>query len=221
MKQKQFNTKIIEFIIEDENEFILFFDKNIPLLKNSIINLRGNVTDKIRNYILLKNIVYIESENNNIYKKQSINEQNIIIEEKFNEKEELKEELREELKEEFKNNIKEELEQKVNDVLKNSKQETFVVLNKTIRGGEEIVLKSDAVIFGRINNGASISSNDNLFVFGKIDGELFCNGQYLIIGQLGENSSLFFHNKHIKVNNNFKYSKISKSKNDELIIEEL
>lgn len=66
-----------------------------------------------------------------------------------------------------------------------------LVLHRTIRSGEEIITKGDVTIFGRINSGAHIQSGGNVQIFGEIGGNVFCDGEYMILGQVGEGNVLF------------------------------
>lgn len=66
-----------------------------------------------------------------------------------------------------------------------------LVLHRTIRSGEEIITQGDVTIFGRINSGAHIQSGGNVQIFGEIGGNVFCDGEYMILGQVGEGNVLF------------------------------
>lgn len=66
-----------------------------------------------------------------------------------------------------------------------------LVLHRTIRSGEEIIAKGDLTIFGRINSGAHIQSEGNIQIFGEISGNVFCNGDYMILGKVCEGNVLF------------------------------
>jgi septum site-determining protein MinC len=56
-----------------------------------------------------------------------------------------------------------------------------IILYRNIRSGENISFDNDAVIFGRINSGARVISDNNIEIFGDIDGNIECNGDYLIL----------------------------------------
>jgi len=50
--------KVFEVDLEDENEFIAFFDKNYIFFRNHLIAINGNVSEKVKNYLKEKTLTY-------------------------------------------------------------------------------------------------------------------------------------------------------------------
>lgn len=74
---------------------------------------------------------------------------------------------------------------------KEHSRSSTLCLRRTIRSGEEIVASGDVTIFGRINSGAIIRAEGNVQVFGEIHGAIECEGEYMILGKIGQGSVLF------------------------------
>jgi len=64
-------------------------------------------------------------------------------------------------------------------------------LFKTIRSGETIEFDGDLLIVGNINDGATITSEGTLTIFGIIEGDISCNGSYLILSACNRGKVLF------------------------------
>jgi len=56
---KQYSVKVFEVTLEDESEFIAFFDKNYVMFTNHLISIYGEVSPKIETYLQEKNLKYI------------------------------------------------------------------------------------------------------------------------------------------------------------------
>lgn len=52
------------------------------------------------------------------------------------------------------------------------------VFDRPIRSGEEIVETVPIVIFGRVNSGAKVFSEESISIYGMIDGLVQCDGEY-------------------------------------------
>ena len=60
-----------------------------------------------------------------------------------------------------------------------------------IRSGVEIDTNSNIMIFNRVNSGAKIRTNKSVFIFGKCDGDVRCEGEYMILSQIANGKILF------------------------------
>lgn len=65
------------------------------------------------------------------------------------------------------------------------------VFTELIRSGKEISGEGDIVVFNRVNSGANIKSSKNVFVFGKCDGNISCNGEYMVLSKIAKGKILF------------------------------
>jgi septum site-determining protein MinC len=62
---------------------------------------------------------------------------------------------------------------------------------RTIRSGETITHKGDLLISGNVNDGATISSEGTMAIFGIVSGDISCNGSYLIVSELHRGKVIF------------------------------
>ena len=62
---------------------------------------------------------------------------------------------------------------------------------KTIRSGETLSFCGDLVIVGNVNDGATITSEGTLSIFGIIEGDISCNGSYLILSACNRGKVIF------------------------------
>lgn len=69
----------------------------------------------------------------------------------------------------------------------NRKKEIF----RTIRSGEMLNYEGDLVVVGNVNDGASINSEGTLAIFGIIEGDISCNGAYLILSTCHRGKVIF------------------------------
>lgn len=73
----------------------------------------------------------------------------------------------------------------------NSAESTIKYFKGLIRSGVEIDTNSNIVIFHRVNSGAKIRTNKSVFIFGKCDGDVRCDGEYMILSQISNGKILF------------------------------
>lgn len=72
-------------------------------------------------------------------------------------------------------------------VEKNANQQIF----RNIRSGESLHCEGDLLIHGNINDGAMITTAGSLTVFGIIQGDINCEGEYLIFSICNRGKILF------------------------------
>ncbi len=65
------------------------------------------------------------------------------------------------------------------------------IITEDIRSGREIHHLGDLVIQGRVKDGASIHTEGTLCVFGIIEGDISCNGAYLMLRRCKRGKVLF------------------------------
>ncbi len=172
MLTKQYSVKVFEVTLEKEDEFISFFNKNYIIFTNHLISINGNVSEEIHNYLKEKNLKYIV--NTDLPKvKTNKNSLNLL----------------QETKEEIKKPV-----EKIQDNLK--------VIDKLVRSGQELKIKGDLLLLSRVNSGGSISIEGNLIVTQIVDGDIRCNGNFMML-QASPKANIVFHevevdNKHLQ-----------------------
>ncbi|MGX2982295.1 hypothetical protein [Helicobacter sp. 23-1045] len=67
----------------------------------------------------------------------------------------------------------------------------FRVFTELLRSGVEIKSEQNLAIFNRVNSGAKISTKKSAFIFGKCEGEVRCDGEYMILSQIANGKILF------------------------------
>lgn len=198
-RQKNFRTFI--FVEGEEQETIAYIDKNFGFLQSLLLIFAYPLND---NYALL--LKYLENKRLKFAQSVNIEDLGLDVKTKNTEDKKSKEE-----------DLKKIESKSVNSEMKNV---ATLVLHRTIRSGEEIVSEGDLTIFGRINSGAHIQSSGNLQIFGAISGNVFCDGEYMILGQVNEGNILFNGEIIDKELLKHPHNKIYR-KNDAIIIEEL
>jgi septum site-determining protein MinC len=79
-----------------------------------------------------------------------------------------------------------------NPLIKKTKNKpSRIIINDTLRSGQEIDEDVDLSIFGRVNSGSKVISSKNIEVFNEIDGTVICNGDYLVIKSINKGSVMY------------------------------
>jgi septum site-determining protein MinC len=91
---------------------------------------------------------------------------------------------------------------------------------RSIRSGESLSHNGDLLISGNINDGASVSSEGNMTIFGIIRGDIKCQGNYLILSSC-HSGRVVFQNDVINENIHGEALKIFYKENSELKVKEL
>jgi len=179
LKQRQFSLKVLEVELDNENEFIEFFDTHGLLFKNHLISINGDISDRIKYYLDEMGLKYI----NNITLPNGKNVKSIDINHQENkvDKKEL-EILEEKLKSQAIDcRIKlQEAQNIINELEKKSNRE-LVVLDDMLRSGKEIDIDGDLLLLNRVNSGATIKTTGNLIITQVVEGAVRCNGSFMML----------------------------------------
>lgn len=65
------------------------------------------------------------------------------------------------------------------------------IISRHIRSGEEIESEGDLIICGNVHNGARIHAEKNLMIFGRCEGRIECEGEYLILMSIYSSQVVF------------------------------
>lgn len=195
VKTRQKNFRAFIFVEGEAQEIIAYIDKNLGLLQSLLLVFTFDLN---HNYAEL--LEYLKQKQLKFVLANSI--ENLGLDTKAQDIEKL----------ESKNVESKKIESKT--------QANTLVLNRTIRSGEEIIAKGDLTIFGRINSGAHIQSGGNLQIFGTISGNVFCDGEYMILGEVSEGNVLFGGEIVDKELLKYPHNKVYR-KNDSIVVEGL
>jgi septum site-determining protein MinC len=169
VKAKQKTLRIFDMTIEQEADFFPYMEKNLILLREYLLMLSGEVTPKIVDYLNQNNICFMQTKDCHVKlsSKQNTPQQAPTREQIST------------------NNPQKSV------IVQESKIIKTLLLQKPVRSGEEIVHDGDVTIFGRVNSAAKVMAEGNVEIYGTIDGLVQCDGDYMIIKDIGKGYVVF------------------------------
>ncbi len=172
MKAKQKTIRIFDIEITNDEEFFAYMDKNLILLKDFFLLLNGHVSEEVTTYLTKHNFCFKAAKDCNIKisSKQSSSENRAIMSQKSEEK------------------YNSSTETKI-QIVKEKVKTLFI--EKPIRSGTEIEHDGDVTVFGRVNSAAKVIAAGNVEIYGIVDGLVQCDGDYMIIQELGKGHIIF------------------------------
>ncbi len=188
MKGNQYSVKVYETTVEDENKFISFFDNNYILFKDRLIVINGELSDRIKDYLISKSLIFV----NNIELPRNKNRQELELEEE-------RIRLEEEREQEF---IKAELNRLSNKLHNNLK-----VLDSMVRSGQELKIDGDLLLLNRVNSGATINITGNLIITQVVEGAIRCDGNFMMLSN-SPKANIIFHG--VQVDNDLLEEKLNR-----------
>ncbi len=150
-------------------------DKNIILLKDYFLLINGALTPKMREYLEDKGTCFKEADSCNLKlsSKSDTSKKSGIIEQEKQEPQEV---------------VKYVEVTSEPEVIEHAKTLLF---EKPVRSGEEVVHDGDVTVFGRVNSAAKVLAEGNVEVYGRIDGLVQCDGEYMIVKEIGNGYVVF------------------------------
>jgi len=190
--------KVYETKIDNEAKFMAFFDANYTLFKDHLIVINGLLSKTIENYLILKELRYM----------------NNVTLPKGRTRKALEEELRlEKIEREVSQQLAEEKVKKLSTQLQNN----LTVLDSMIRSGRELNIEGDLLLLNRVNSGATINTLGNLIVTKVVEGSIRCNGNFMML-TASPKANIVFHG--VEVENSLLENRLNRVelKNNEIII---
>lgn len=202
MRNRQYSLKVFETTIENEKDFIAFFEFHYLLFKDHLILIKGDISDTIRKYLNEKELKFLHNGVLPIGRSRKALEEEYQImnnEDMLNENALLKEQNKAllyknlSLKKEFEALSKEnsvnqkmsnfEVEKAKSEIteLSHKLENSFTVLDTMIRSGRELEVEGDLLLLNRVNSGATIHTTGNLIITHVVEGALRCDGQFMIV----------------------------------------
>lgn len=163
MKTKQYSAKILEVTLDNDEDFISFFDKSYIFFQNCLVIINGKESNTIIEYMHSKNLKFIF----NLVLPTQKKRKNSEVE---NKQEQNVQKPTEKLK--VKSNLK--------------------VLDKLVRSGQEINIDGDLLLLNRVNSGGSIVVNGTLIITQIVDGSIRCDGDFMMM-QASSKANILFH----------------------------
>ena len=167
MKAKQKKIRVFDIVIDSEEKFFSYMDKNLILLKDYLLIISGEITDKIKQFLDDNSLCYVFQNECNL---------KIIEKEKDSKKE---------------NNSSFGKVEVLKQVIHDEKIVPTIVINKPVRSGEVIESDGDIIVFSRINSGAKVVSEGNVFTFDVIDGIVESYGSICFIKNINKGHFIF------------------------------
>ncbi len=198
MQSKQYSVKVYECSVDDEEEFISFFDTNYTLFKDHLILINGEVSSTIRDYLNSKSLIFL----------------NNVTLPKGRTRKALEEELSIERRERDIDKIMAKIEL---EKLSNRLQNNLTVLDEMVRSGRELAVDGDLLLLNRVNSGAVIHTTGNLIVTQLVEGAIRCDGNFMIL-TTSYKANVIFHD--VEVDNKFLADRLCRVelKNKEIVI---
>ncbi|RUM71393.1 MAG: hypothetical protein DSZ07_00495 [Sulfurovum sp.] len=198
MRSNQYSVKVYETTIEDEEEFILFFETNYMLFKDHLILIKGNLSQKIKEYLNSKSLSYLH--NIDLPKGRS------------------RKALEEELEiERSASAVSVQIAEAKLKRLSSRLQNNLTVLDTMIRSGREINIEGDLLLLNRVNSGATLNITGNLIIPNVVEGAVRCSGNFMML-TASPKANIIFHG--VEVDNDLLKNKLNRVelKNNEIII---
>jgi len=198
VRSNQYSVKVYETTIEDEEEFILFFETNYMLFKDHLILIKGNLSQKIKEYLNSKSLSYLH--NIDLPKGRS------------------RKALEEELEiERSASAVSVQIAEAKLKRLSSRLQNNLTVLDTMIRSGREINIEGDLLLLNRVNSGATLNITGNLIIPNVVEGAVRCSGNFMML-TASPKANIIFHG--VEVDNDLLKNKLNRVelKNNEIII---
>lgn len=172
MKVTQKNVRVFHIVIDEESIFLDYFRKNSILLKEFFLLIEGNITKSIAFILDQNGICYKDISGCSIRLGGIKQEPSLVVEEQKEEK------------------IASNVELKPTPKLR--------LYDRPIRSGEEINESVPIVIFGRVNSGSKVFSDESISIYGIIDGLVQCDGEYIVLNGISPRGNLIFNGEIIE-----------------------
>lgn len=172
MKVTQKNVRVFHIVIDEEAIFLDYFRKNSILLKEFFLLIEGNIT---------KSIVFVLDQNGICYKDISgcsirlggIKQETPLV-------------------------VEAQKEEKIASNAELKPTPKLRLYDRPIRSGEEINESVPIVIFGRVNSGSKVFSDESISIYGIIDGLVQCDGEYIVLNGMSPRGNLIFNGEIIE-----------------------
>ncbi len=170
MKAKQKNLRIFEIELTTDDDFFAYMEKNKILLKDFFLLIHGHISDDVVKYLDKEGFCYKLAKDCPIKttSRQTSGEKSAIIEQKDTPK-----------------------AQPARKHTVIAERVKTLVIQQPIRSGVEVEHAGDVTIFGRVNSAAKVLAEGNVEVYGVIDGLVQCDGEYMIVKELGKGHIIF------------------------------
>lgn len=198
MKSKQYSVKVYETTVEDEDNFIAFFDANYTLFKDHLILLRGEASDTVRKYLEEKSLKYLVNVSLPMGRSRKAVEEEITLER-------------------IESQVNQQIAEAEITKLSSRLQNNLTVKDTIVRSGQELFIEGDLLLLNRVNSGGLVHTTGNLIVTHQVEGAIRCDGNFMMISA-SPKANIIFHG--VEVDNTLLENKLNRVelKNREIFI---
>ena len=175
MKCKQYSVKVFEMGIESQQSFIDFIDANYELIKNHLLSIHGEMTEKIKEHLAKNSLAYIHNTPLPLPKKAV---QECIIDA-----------IAPEVEETTDSTIEEEI-----------RESPLKIHSSPLRSGQMIQHDGSVLLIDRINSGAKVAAMGSVVALDKVEGDISSVGECLIVPPVTR-GNIIFHGQKIENEN--------------------
>jgi hypothetical protein len=154
---------VFEVDLEDEEEFITFFDKNYIFFTNHLIAINGIISEKVKKYLEEKTLSYVV--NTKFPHVKNSKKSEIFSENK---------------------------QSKPIDKVQENLKENLKVIDTLVRSGQELKINGDLLLLNRVNSGGSINIEGNLIITQIVEGDIRCSGNFMML-KASAKANIVFH----------------------------
>jgi septum site-determining protein MinC len=169
MYAKQKKIRVFEILLKDEGDFFAYVEKNLVLLKEYLLLIKGDYVESVEKFLDMNGLCYLFigecnlKNSTELMKPQSVSESG--------------------------NSIVNTSKLDIGEVKKGSLPTK--IIDKPLRSGTIFEYEGDIVMFARVNSGAKIICESNVQLFDKIDGIVESNGDFMILKSIDKGSVVF------------------------------
>ena len=178
MKNKQYSVKVYECSVDDEAEFMAFFDINYTLFRDHLIVINGYLSESIKEYLESKSLIFL----------------NNVTLPKGRTRKALEDELQAQKRE---SDIDQLVAESQLASLSHRLQNNLTVLDEMIRSGRELNIDGDLLLLNRVNSGATIHTKGNLIVTQLVEGAIRCDGCFMML-MASPKANVIFHGVEVE-----------------------
>jgi len=172
MKAKQKRIRVFDIVVENEDKFFEFMDKNLILVKDYLLLISGNITQSVIDYLNNNSLCFVSMDDCHIKRVEGSSSEPIPV-----------------VQEQTKTSQPEVIIKE--QIIHEKSENKTIVLNKPIRSGEVVESDGDIVVFSRVNSGAKVICEGNVSIYDVIDGIVESYGDFMIVSKLGKGHIIF------------------------------
>jgi septum formation inhibitor MinC len=174
LKCRQYNVKVFEVGVEEPESFIEFIEANYILIKNHLLSIKGNRSEKVISYLEEKGLRYVWNMDLPL-PKRGVEELSLVSSAL-----------------ESGDGAKDEATADGTETL-----EPLKIVAKALRSGQCIEHNGDVLSTDRINSGAKIAALGSVVALGKVEGDISSAGECIIITPT-KRGNILFHGRKIE-----------------------